>query len=249
MTRLLCSLIAIIGLVDFVSAQDKRVIPDNIRAENTLDRLSDGGLSTNEILIGIPVPPGEVIGDYYLISEWRKTSFTLNVTEKLYEGFSCRYNIHFNQLEIKTETGINALSGSKIKSFVWIDQKTEAPTFYVNAQYYFVKGIKQAGFLNVISDGSVPLFKKTSIVVREPDYKHEFSMGSRDTQIKQKQTFFYTHNNELVEIKPKDVKKLEPIFGERATEIENFIRKNSLSFGNEFHLKMIFDFYNGKLNN
>jgi hypothetical protein len=224
-----------------IFAQNSGAIPSNIRASNTLDRLSDGGLSSYELLIGIPVPPGELIGDVYLIDIWKKTTFSL-LNGKLYEGFLCRYNIQTDQLEISGQAGISALSGSRIKSFVWMDE-SGSPSFYVNAQEFNIKGVEQKGFLNVLSDGKLPLLKKTIMVIKQPTYKPELHIGNRDTQIIKRDIYYYSTGNQLVEIKKRTNKRISEIFGDKLS-VDKFIKDNSLTCSSDQDLIKIFDHYN-----
>ena len=70
------------------------VIPSNVRAVNTIERLTDSnGLGNNEMLYGIPLPEGKVIGDTYLSTEWKRSVILLYDKNKLIEGFPARYDI------------------------------------------------------------------------------------------------------------------------------------------------------------
>lgn len=219
-------------------------VPSNIRAANTLDQLSAGDIRPADLIYGIPIPPGEIIGDVYQDQEWRKTAVLLYSQSKLIEGYRCRYNILSNQIEIQTGSGERAIEGSKVKSFVWIDPKDDSPLFFVNAQDFKVNGHPQSGFLQVLSDGRLPLFKKTSIFIREPDYKPEFSMGSRDTRLIKREQLYYSGNDELFSLNTKNKRKFIDGFGELSTEIDSFINVNELKISNEDHVILIFEFFN-----
>lgn len=229
-----------------VLSQSNSAIPENIRSTNTLDRLSEssGINAAGAVLLGIPVPKGELIGDFYLNVDWQKTSFTLIGSDKVYEGYECRYNIESNQLEIKSQTGVNGLSGTKIKSFVWIDSKTSSPTFFINAQDYSFNEKLQSGFLNVLSDGKIPLFKQTTTFIRTSNYRPELHAGSRDSKIFKIEKFYFSKGKSLFQVKPKDLKKPELIFGDSGIEIKKFIESQSLSLNNESDLIKVFNFYN-----
>ncbi|HRG78982.1 MAG TPA: hypothetical protein PL167_05205, partial [Cyclobacteriaceae bacterium] len=63
-------------------------IPPQMRAENTLDRISSkNSLSGSDILYGLPVPPGSTMGDNYLNKEWNQATFLLYQSEKMIEGY------------------------------------------------------------------------------------------------------------------------------------------------------------------
>src|SRR3990170_1363664 len=107
------------ALISFGYAQS--VVPNNIRAANTLDRLVEDGLSNADMLYGFPLPEGKIIGDTYLETQWKAASILLYDKDKLIEGFPARYDIYLNELEIKAKNGIKVLKGDKVKSFVWMD--------------------------------------------------------------------------------------------------------------------------------
>lgn len=251
MRNLIVSL-ALVICSTVVHAQTTELVPNNIRADNTLHRLGElsqgsgaSALASNS-LIGIPVPPGEAVGNVYLNEDWKKTNLILVNSEKLYEGYLCRYNLLSEQIEIKSADKVSAIESSKVKSFVWMDYKTEIPVFYVSASEYTIKGIKQKGFLTVLTDGKIPLVKKPVLITRKPDYKHEFNTGSRDIKFSIKETYYYVKNGTLVEVKSINNKKLREIFGNDASEMIEFAEKTNNKGKSEVALIMLFDHYNRK---
>lgn len=222
-------------------------VPNNIRATNTLERL--GGISKTDMLYGIPMPPGKVIGDTYLDMHWKNSSILLYEKDKLLEGYPVRYDIHSDELEINAKNGIKVLKGSKVKSFVWADSITNTPTYFVNAkEYKSDNNTNLGGFFQVVSDGAMPLFKKTTVEIKKADYNVAFNVGSHDDKILKKSDFYTLKGNEVVEI-PGSKKKFLPLFGDKTEVIEKFIRDNGLSISKEENLKMIFDHYNSLVNN
>ncbi|MFZ6011198.1 MAG: hypothetical protein ACOYXT_12700, partial [Bacteroidota bacterium] len=135
-----------------LQAQPNSAIPTYIRASNTLDRLTSG-LTASNILYGIPLPPGKIIGDTYLNKEWRKSTLMLYGNDKLIEGYLIRYDLFADEIEIKTPDGIRVLVGRKVKSFLQLDSATNLPSYFVNAlDYKNEKGIPLSGFFEVLSE-------------------------------------------------------------------------------------------------
>jgi hypothetical protein len=220
-------------------------LPQNIRATNTLDRLLDfDGINNYDVLYGIPAENSKhVVGDTYLIAQWQKSTLLL-ADQKLLEGYLIRYNIHANELEVKTRTGIKVIYAKAVKSFITVDSATQAAKYFVSATAFKDHdGGTMDGFFQVLADGSIPLVKKTFIEVRKADYKVQFDMGSRDDKILKKEKYFYLKGNVAHEL-PAQKKKLIPVFGDRATEAANFIKVNGLSLKEEDHLKALFEHYN-----
>jgi hypothetical protein len=114
------NLVGILGLLAFsYECYAQAVVPPNVRAANTLDRLKESrDFSSADLLYGIPLPEGKIIGDTYLDIHWKNSSILLYESEKLIEGFPIRYDIRTDEVEVKSKSGIKVLNGVKIKSFV-----------------------------------------------------------------------------------------------------------------------------------
>lgn len=217
-------------------------LPTQIRASETMDKISN--LNTGEVLYGIAQPEGKVIGDTYLNINWLRTTLLLYEKGTLLEGYPVRYDIALDELEIKGKNGVKVLRGDKVKSFVMIDSLIHGPQFFINAkEYKNDDGVRLKGFFRVLSDGSKPLFKKTNIKVREADYNVSFDVGSRDSKLLREYEYYTTDGDRLIKL-PNSKKKLLIVFGDRAGEIEKFMKINDLNPNQESHLKAMFEHYN-----
>ncbi len=218
-------------------------IPTQMRAEITLDRLFDD-MSNSDLLYGVPMPPGKVIGDNYLDKKWNKATILLYQSETLIEGYPVKYDIKSNLIEIGTKSGIKVLDVKKIKNIVWIDSLTTLPKYFVNSAEYNVAGVKQEGLLEVLADGDMPLFKVTEILVKKPTYNAALDVGTRDTKILHEQVMYYARGGELIRVKNKS--DVLTAAGDKAPEIEKYIKANKLSIKSEIGLKRIFEQLNSK---
>jgi len=215
-------------------------IPTQMRAENTLDRLGDpGGLANSDLLYGVPLPPGKVIGDNYLDKKWNKATILLYQSETMIEGYPVKYDIKSNLIEITTSAGIKVLDVKKINSLVWIDSMTLFPRYFVNGSKYKIDGIPVAGLLEVLVDGTFPLLKKTELYVKQPNYNVALDVGSRDAKILQNEFFYYPREGQLTSVKTK--KDILNVAEERAAEIDSFIKTNKLNVKKELDLIRVFE--------
>lgn len=229
----------------YVSAFAQWAIPTNMRAENTLDRLSDkGGLSRSDLLYGIPMAPGNLIGDNFLDKKWNKATILLYQSETMIEGHPVKYDIKSDVIEIKTKAGIKILNGDKIKNMVWVDSLTSEPHYFINASEFKKDGVESRGLLEVIVDGTLPLVKKTEIYVKQPTYNAAMDAGSKDTKIFQKEVFLYSSDKNLLVIKNK--KDILTAAGERKAEVETFIKENKINTNKLPGLKQVFEFLNAQ---
>src|SRR5689334_8425733 len=109
-------------------------VPTQIRAKMTLEGLGNG-LSKGDLLYGVPLPPGNVIGDAYLNKTWNPAKIFM-YGGKVIDGFAVRYDIKNEVLEIKARNGIKILETRLIQTLVWADSTSGEQTFFVNAAEY-----------------------------------------------------------------------------------------------------------------
>jgi hypothetical protein len=234
-------LLALLVIAQNSDAQS--VVPSNIRATNTIDKLSDmRGLETGEMLFGIPLPEGKVIGDTYLDVQWKTGSIMLYDKDKLIERYPIRYDIHADELDIKTGKSVKVIAGNKIKSFSWIDSSYTVPIYFINAKdFKDEEGGSFSGFFEVLVDGTLPLLRKTDIVVKKADYNVQLNVGSTDDKILKKDIYYYLKDGKALEV-PSSKKKLLALFGQHAEAVEKYIKENK-GATKQRDLVLAFDYY------
>jgi len=239
----------LISIASVKSHAQGSVIPSNVRAVNTIERLTDSnGLGNNEMLYGIPLPEGKVIGDTYLSTEWKRSVILLYEKNKLIEGFPVRYDIEADMLDIKGANGVKVLEGRKVKSFVWMDSSRTEPYYFINAKEFKVDGSSLIGFFEVLVDGNSPLFKKVNVSVKKADYNVTLSMGSRDDKILKNAAYYLAEGTAAYEI-PGSKKKFLQLLKSKADEVESYMDSNGLSIKKEEELILICKYYNSLKNN
>jgi hypothetical protein len=239
----------LVSIISLDSYSQGSVIPSNVRAVNTIERLTDSnGLGNNEMMFGIPLPEGKVIGDTYLSTEWKRSVILLYDKNKLIEGFPARYDIKSDELDIKGAGGVKVLEGRKVKSFMWMDSSRAEPYYFINAKEFKVDGVPLIGFYEVLVDGNTPLFKKMSITVKKADYNVTLAIGSRDDKILKNPTYYLADGNTAYEI-PGSKKKFLQLLKSKADEVESYMDSNGLSIKKEEELVVICKYYNSLKNN
>ncbi|MCK6618222.1 MAG: hypothetical protein L6Q51_11330 [Cyclobacteriaceae bacterium] len=207
-----------------------------------LERMSNPEmLVTGASVQTLPPAPPDVIGDDMLNTYFQKTTFLLN-DSSLLEGLPVKYYITRNEFDIKTKTGLRALKGDRVKSFVWIDSATKKPQVFINGQ--LVKhedGTPGSGFFQLITEGKVGLIKQTEVFFKEANYHVALNVGSLDHKLIKKVHYYSLYNNVF---KPLPKKKFETVFPDHHPEIQRFIRINTLDLAREDHLQALFDYYN-----
>ena len=223
-------------------AQAQTVIPSNLRASISLERITDGnGLHTSDMLYGIPLPPGKVVGDTYLSTQWMRGSFMMYNVDRTFENYKVRYDIRADELEIQTPTEVKVLEGRKVRNFAVSDSVNSHTAFYANGKDFTLEGTKQTGFFEVLEDGKMALLKRTEIEVRKADYNPALSIGSMDDKILKKEKYFLLKGTQLQEVRKK---KFFTVFGDQASALEAYADKNSLSPGDPSEVQLIVRYYN-----
>jgi hypothetical protein len=205
-------------------------------------------MSSQTFFRSIPVQPGRLVGDTYVDPKWRMSAIHLYENDIVLEGYPLRFDILANELEVHTVEGIKVLHGEAVSSFMWIDEETNVKDYYINAKEFEVKDNKShTGFYHILSDGAMPLLKRTKILVKKPDYNPNLNMGSPDTKIIKTYEYYYVKDKQVFRLSSLS-KKVIPVFEERSGEMKAFIADNSLSAANEKDLVKMFEHYNSQKN-
>lgn len=215
-------------------------IPNQIKAANTLDQIADRDrLGVEDLLYGAPVE-AEVSNDHHLDKKWNTAAILLYESEKLIEGYPVKYDVIGDALEIKARNGIKQLETRKIKSMVWLDSVTNQPCYFINGKEYTKNGVAFSGFIEVLSDGQMPLLKKTNIWAKKSTYEteEEYEMIYKTEQL------YYSKGKEAYRVGGK--KNLLLAFGDAGGEVDTYIRINKLDVSKQKDLQKVFDYYNSK---
>ncbi|MEQ8713254.1 MAG: hypothetical protein RIC80_09555 [Cyclobacteriaceae bacterium] len=223
-------------------------VPDEVRAFHTMrDWSLKGTIVTGDIMRGLKPPPPEVIGDYYLHTDWKEGNVLLFQDNMTIEGYPLKYDIYNDLLEIETEEGVKVIEGYRVKSFVW-RKNNGKPTYFLSARNYRSETEEISGFFEVLVDGEMPLFLKTNIRVKEPHYYEGIDVGSRDYEIVKDKEYYYA-SGRVVEALSRNKKGLLLAFADKEEEMASFFKQNKISFKDEGDLMESFMYYNKLKNN
>jgi hypothetical protein len=231
------SAIAVLVLVlSFTAAAQDQ----NTQSQLTLSRLktlTSVGLYNSVDQIA---PDSKVVGSPYLNDDWRSTNIILNGNENI-NNYLVKYNIHSDMLEIKVNDEVRGLEGNKVKSFSFVLADQSYRTFLRASNFESVEEL--SGFVEVLEEGKIALLKKLSVTIIRPDYSVQLNVGSRDTRIVQKETFYYSDEKSIWEV-PTSKKKLLKLFEDQKDRVSEFIETNNINLKNEDELRSVFSFYN-----
>ncbi len=207
------------------------VVPPVIRATNTIERLTYGLGVTN--LPGsnmqlMPMNKPQTTGDNYMNKNWNRTSFIMYGAQEPSEGYLTRYDLLGEELDVYVDNGVKVVKAKDLKSFAWVDSLSHYPAFFINAKDFKTEdGVYLKGFLEVITEGSIPLFRHVEAKILEANYNMTLNVGRRDNEIIQHRTLYYMKDNVLYKL-PLRMKKILEVFGEHESQMRGYVRKKAL---------------------
>ncbi len=197
-----------------------------------------------DLMNGLPIarPASGIEGDPYLNTQWRRANVKLYDVEDEITTYKVQYNIYFDELTFQLPTGVKAIDGSRVKSFVFNGDTTQT---FINAKQFNQDGTPLRGFFELLVEGPSPLLKKYYVIVKDPDYQPALNTGSRNTRITKRTDLYFAKDDEVFEVKGK--KKLLAAFGDKSSAMEKFMKDNALYPNDEKSVIRIFKYYNSLL--
>ena len=200
---------------------------DYLQKQNAVDRISV--INPNTATFGVPLPPSELEGDFYLISEFKQGKFELTTSPKLYEDFMIRYDLRSNLIEINYDDGIRGLDGSKVKYFELLNAKSNY-TRYVNANQLDAKGdpLPENKFVEVLIQDDIPLYSYEEISIKKADYNIALNVGSRNDQVIKKPVYLSIVDGQAIELTKGKNSTVYSLLPGKEEELKAFAKQNKI---------------------
>lgn len=229
--------------------------PNNDLSNVTRDMINLGGMripaNGNGTLFGLKGPKGTVVGDPYLDSAWHTGSIKLfqKIGPPGREGdsianISLRLDLYANELEVQVNSGkeIRAVSVSQVRFFTI--EGTERRVFMSTRQFRSEDNLQ--GFVELVMAGQrgrLSLVEYTKLNIIKPTYNEALGTGNKDTKITKSNQYYVVKGNTLFHIGSSKKKLLEAM-GDRADDVEKFIKTNDISLKSRADLAKVFAYYN-----
>jgi hypothetical protein len=186
--------------------------------------------------------PVEKINSFYLNEEWRNANLYLNTGQYLRDQL-IRYDFLTDQVELKDDSRIRIIPGQHLDFFEFSDTVLNVTEMYANFSKFKNHEAPKLGFYKVLISDTVSLLLKNELEAREPTYVAALDVGDRGIKYYTTPKFYAYKKNMLIRIqKSKKVKK--EIFGEYYEEMDEYLKKNKISFNEESDLIDLFEHYN-----
>jgi hypothetical protein len=218
----------------------------------TRDMINLGGMrvptNANVGLFGIKGPKGALVGDPYLDSAWHTGSIKLfqKIGPPGREGDSIanvplRLDLYSNEVEVQINNTkeIRAVSGNQVRFFTI--EGAERRVFMSTRQFRSEDNLQ--GFVELITGGRISLVEYSKLNIIKPSYNEALGTGTKDTKITKSSQFYAVKGNTLFSIGSSKKKLLEAM-GDRADDVEKFIKSNDISLKSRVDMAKVFTYYN-----
>lgn len=230
----------LMGAASTSSAQNQ----DYIHNRTVMERALLAGAGGSPVSLGnMSMSAPSTVGDVYLTEDYRITTFWLYENNKMGQGFAARLDLERNEFDILFGTGVRALSGSKVKTLMWLDSLTRTPQYFVNAQEYKnEEEVPFLGFFQILSEGELTLLKMTGVKFKPADKSLIHNTGTKDNKFLKNVAFYVTQGTKANKLPNR--KGILKLMESHKDEVVKFMDVNEISTSNERHLTAVFDYYN-----
>lgn len=213
-------------LTNLALAQQQTLRPNPIHDQNT------------GIIRELTVQPMEPVSAVYLTDEWVSGDFILT-PDHVFEDYMIRYDVKNNLLEIKTEKEVKIAPLAKIKQFSF----NTAPSTHVykNSSESKLTGI--TGLVEELVVGTYSLYVKSYVERIPADYNVATDSGSRIDRFELAEMLLLSNQSGYMDI-TKAGRRLPKFFGDYYDEIEDYSKKNKLSYKDKEDIARIVAYYN-----
>lgn len=202
--------------------------------EPTVSYMGNGGLRIHNIQNKKSI----VKGEYYYNKYWYLGTIEL-FSGVLIKDYPLKYDMKMNQIDIKVDGEVKALSVWKVKEIRWVNTLGVSEIFRNSIIY----DKDSQGLFLIIYDGKVPLLKKTFLKLQEANYNPALDVGDKTDQYTKVSTYYTTSNSKLKKIK-NNKKHVLKLFKDKKEQIKKYASDNNLSYKKDYDLAKIFEYYN-----
>ncbi|MEQ9424761.1 MAG: hypothetical protein RJQ09_10110 [Cyclobacteriaceae bacterium] len=205
---------------------------DALRVKDVQRSLGSAG-SISTIPTGmrtIPLKPEEMKGDFYLNKEFE--DMIVVIAEQDQYQVSAKYNVQNNVFVVQRGNDLNSLDGKLVQAFTYADDLGKY-NFLNSARYPFNPMEASPGFYEILFKGEKSqLLSRARIQIVEANYNVALDVGDRAGRIEVIKRYYVYQDGMFSELRSLKRKHLN-VFGNKANEMQRFIRDNKIQHNNE----------------
>jgi len=179
----------------------------------------------------------EVSGSAYFFDNWSKGKI-ITKSGKMYQVDSLKYDLIDDQLVFLGDKGIQMHFAEPVTKFE-IENGLGEKSYFVNG-LPSAEGLNSNSYLEVIYDGKVALYKRTSKVVVEDK---PYGSATVNKSFKLNNSYYTFQDGTLKKISLSS-KTVLTLFESKKTEITDYLKNTKVNFKNDQDLKNLFIYFN-----
>ncbi len=231
---------------------------EELTKQMTRDWLNSGGNATasaNGSVLAIRPPASKRIGDPYLDSTFQtgyvvfynKLQLPDTPPASSLRDIPLRLDLTTNEVEIHTKSqGVRVAPWGMVRAVGIRHAAAGDTSWFVNSREYnpLTTSDKAAtGFFEQLVVGRLSLLCFHSIYIQRANYNTALNVGSRDDELT-KETAWYVAQGRRVQPLASGKKALIALMGDKAPEMEAYLKTKKLNFKSRDDLKAAFQYYN-----
>lgn len=177
------------------------------------------------------------MNDYWLIGA------ALLYDGRVFSGSPLKYNLRDDYLVVLDDHEVSrALRFDKIKNFEWFDVDTKKNAFFVNCMEFNSDDAPLTGFAEVLVEGEIDLLLHRKLILVKGNYSITHDAGQLNDEYNIEELFYLNIEDKLVLAQKK--KTILPLFEDKRTDVEKYVKGNYLRYNNREDLIKIITYYN-----
>ncbi len=175
----------------------------------------------------------------YVSNDWNQGSIVL-LTGDTIQNYPLKYNLLTRNIEVKTERTVKVVPIGDVQQFNWLDNDQRLT--FINGSGYTTGGTPAEGYYQVLTEGTLNLFKKHHLTVQKANYRPELDVGSTENRLVKTVKYFVATGKNLQELK--NNKKIFDYFRQHRPAVKKFTKREGLNPKREDDLIAIVQYYN-----
>lgn len=228
---------------------------EDLSKQMTRDRLnSQVGVAPGGIIFGLKGAPGQLLGDPYLDSTFQTGNVVfyqkLNLPDvgpgDMLVSIPLRLDLRSNEVEFRTKSqGVRVAPWPMVRSFGVLGNAADT-SWFVNVREYNpiqIDNKMATGFFEQLVVGRISLLRYSAVSLTKANYNAALNVGSKD-DLWEKKAGWYVAEGRMVKPFSPGKKALIALMGDKAPEIEAYLKAKKPDLKSKDDLKAAFQYYN-----
>lgn len=178
--------------------------------------------------------------ELFIDDQWNEGTIVLLSGDSI-NHYLIKYNLATEAIEVKTNQAIKVVPLGDARLFYWFENGQRFD--FINGNGYSTDDTPRTGYLQVLAEGDINLFKKTHLSVQKANYRPELDVGSPEDKVVEEEVYYVARGKSIMRIKNK--KKVYDFFKQHRTEVKKHAQRQGWNPKREADLVAIVSHYNG----